>query len=152
MKRLLCALTALLLLFSCASASVRIGFEDGFSLELPDGWLHYEPSADMLEQGVLYCLSDAEASRWLHIQCWNSDCADSEELKELILSTSKPHSAALYNFGGTDFVVYDLSQGDTSCSAAIIGGRVYNFVFNPQSDSEFMAQAAQILASFELSK
>ncbi|MBQ8506785.1 MAG: hypothetical protein IJ466_05085 [Clostridia bacterium] len=150
MKRLLCALMALLLLSSCALASVRVGFEDGFTLELPDGWLHYSLTPEMSQQGVLYCLSDAEAARFLYIQLWNSECEDLDELNSLIAEIARPDSSGMYSFGGTDFIVYDLPEGDVSCCAALLGNKVYNFVFTPQSDSAFMVTAAQIMSSFEV--
>lgn len=149
MKRLLCALLALLL-FSCALAEQRVGFEDGFTLALPDGWLHYSLTDEMAEQGVLYCLSDAAAEHFLYIQLWSSECEGIEELAELIAEVAQPNASGVYSFGGTSFIVYDLPEGDVSCCAALIGTKVFNFVFSPQSDSEYMVTAAQIMSSFEL--
>lgn len=148
MKRLLSALLALLLFFSCALAE-RVGFEDGFTLELPDGWLHYATTDEMAEQGVLYCLSDAAAEHFLYIQLWSSECAGIDELAELIADVARPNASGVYSFGGTNFIVYDLPEGDVSCCAALFGTRVYNFVFSPQSDSEYMVTAAQIMSSFQ---
>ena len=131
-------------------ATVRMGFEDGFSLELPEGWLYHPVSAEMAAEGVVYCLSDAAGEGWLYIQNWTTDCADMDELKELIGRTTELQTSGVYDFNGTDFVVYDLSEGDVSCCAALLDGRVLNLVFTPQSDADFMAVAAQILNTFEI--
>ena len=154
MKRWICALTALCMLLGFAwaeeAAAVRVAFEDGFSLELPAGWKHYAPDAEMQQEGVLYCLSDAEGKNWLYIQSWGADCADIDALNALVDSAADPDTSGVYYFNGVPFVVYDLSQGDVSCCAALLDGRVINFVFTPQSDSAYMITAAQIMASFYL--
>ena len=133
-----------------APAAVRMGFEDGFSLELPEGWLYHAVTEEMAEQGVIYCLSDAAGTGWLYIQSWTTDCADMDELKELIDRTAQLQTSGIYDFNGTDFVVYDLVEGDVSCCAALMNGKALNLVFTPQSDADFMAVSAQILNTFEI--
>lgn len=133
-----------------SSLPVRVGFEDGFSLELPAGWKYYAITDEMAAQGVLYCLSDESAQRWLHIQSWNTDCTDIDALQDLIDRTAAPQTSGIYTFNGTDFVIYDLVEGDVSCCAALVDGRVLNFVFTPQSDAAFMATATQVIGSFGL--
>lgn len=177
MKKFLCLLLSLLMLMSMACAEpatsaavetpeasvqpeesaapvqspalpVRVGFEDGFSLELPAGWKYYTITEEMAAQGVLYCLSDESAQRWLYIQSWNTDCADIDSLQDLIERSAAPQTSGIYTFNGTDFVIYDLVEGDVSCCAALVDGRVLNFVFTPQSDAAFMATATQMIGSF----
>ena len=131
-----------------AQDAVTLAFEDGFSLELPADWLHYEVSDEMAQSGVLYCLSDAAANRWLYIQSWITDCADIDALCALIRETAQPQTSGVYEFNGTQFVVYDLTDEDVSCCAALLNDRVLNFVFTPQSDSDFMVIAAQIIGTF----
>ena len=131
-----------------AVETVTVAFEDGFSLELPGDWLHYEVSDEMAQSGVLYCLSDASGERWLYIQSWITDCADIDALCALIQQTAQPQTSGVYEFNGTQFVVYDLTEGDVSCCAALLGDRVLNFVFTPQSDSDFMVIAARIIGTF----
>ena len=133
-----------------ASTAVRVGFEDGFALELPEGWLYHAVTEEMAEQGVVYCLSNAEGTGWLYIQNWQTDCETLDELKELIDRTALLQTSGIYSFNGTGFVVYDLSEGDVSCCAALLDGRALNLVFTPQSDADFMAVAAQILNTFEI--
>jgi len=130
------------------SLPVRLGFEDGFSLELPAGWKYYTITEEMAAQGVLYCLSDESAQRWLYIQSWNTDCTDIDALQDLIERSAAPQTSGIYTFNGTDFVIYDLLEGDVSCCAALVDGRVLNFVFSPQSDAAFMATATQVIGSF----
>ena len=127
---------------------LTLAFEDGFSLELPADWLHYEVSDEMARSGVLYCLSDAAANRWLYIQSWSTDCADVDALCALIRETAQPQTSGVYEFNGTQFVVYDLTDADVSCCAALLNGRVLNFVFTPQSDADFMVIAARIIGTF----
>lgn len=171
MKNILCLLLTLTLLLGVAFAEpaveetpaaaepsaapieepllpVRLGFEDGFSLELPAGWKYYPLTEEMAAQGVLYCLSDESAQRWLYIQSWNTDCTDIDALQDLIESSAAPQTSGIYTFNGTNFVIYDLVDGDVSCCAALLDGRVLNFVFTPQSDAAFMATATQVIGSF----
>lgn len=152
MKKFLCALLCLTLLCGLALAedTLRLGFSEGFSLELPADWLHYDVSEEMAEQGVLYCLSDASAERWLYIQSWESDCENTDALLSLVNSQSAPVSSGKYSFNGSEFVVYDLEEGDVSCCATLLNGNILNFVFTPQSDPDFMVVAAQVIGTFSL--
>lgn len=135
---------------SAAPETVRIGFEDGFALRLPEGWRFHPTGAEMAEKGVAYCLSDARGSGWLYVQSWETDCAGMNELQALIDRATDSRSSGVYSFNGTDFVVYDLNESDVSCCATLLDGRLLNLVFTPQSDADFMAVVAQILNTFEL--
>ena len=152
MKKLICALLALMMVcgFAMAEGTVRLGFEEGFMLELPEGWQYYNVNEEMAAQGVLYCLSDAEGGNWLYIQHWDSDCADTDALLELVNSAASPANSGKYSFNGVEFVVYDLEAGDVSCCATLMDGGILNFVFTPQSDAEFMVTAAQVIGSFTM--
>ena len=108
------------------------------------------PAEEMAEDGVIYCLSDAAGTGWLYIQNWSTDCADLDALKELIDRTTQLQTSGIYDFNGTDFVVYDLVEGDVSCCAVLMDGKALNLVFTPQSDADFMAVSAQILNTFEI--
>ncbi len=151
LKALTCILMILLLLTGCAGAqTVRMGFEDGFCLDLPGDWQYYPVDDEMAAEGVTYCLSDANASRWLYIQHWGGACADAAELHELVIETEAPKYSGIYSFNGLDCVVYDLADEDISCCCTLIDGRIINFMFTPQSDSVFMQLAAEIMASLNL--
>ena len=71
-----------------------------------------------------------------------------QRLHTLIDETSQPQTSGVYDFNGTQFVIYDLTDADVSCCAALLNDRVLNFVFTPQSDADFMVSAAQIIGTF----
>lgn len=131
-----------------ASGSVTLGFEEGFAIELPAGWLHYTITEEMAVDGVVYCLSDAAGQCWLYIQKWQSDCTDADALLELVNNTAAPINSGKYNFNGSDFVVYDLETSDVSCCATLMDGNILNFVFTPQSNADFMVTAAQVIGTY----
>lgn len=133
-----------------ASGGLHVEFEDGFALDFPEGWLYHPTTEAMAEQGVAYCLSDADGAGWLYVQNWDTDCADMDALKALVDRTTGVQASSVHAFNGTDFVVYELTEEDASCCAALLGDRVLNFVFSPQSDADFMAVVAQILNTFAL--
>ena len=151
LKALTCILMILLLLTGCAGAqTVRMGFEDGFCLDLPGDWQYYPVDDEMAAEGVTYCLSDANASRWLYIQHWGGECETIDELHAIILETEAPKFSGIYSFNGIECVVYDLDSEDISCCSAIINGRIINFMFTPQSDNAYMQIAAEIMGSLNL--
>ncbi len=131
-----------------AVGTVTLGFEDGFALDLPADWKHYPLTKEMADMGVLYCLSDAAGERWMYIQSWQSDCADMNQLLEVISAASDPGNSGIREFNGTEFIIYNLADGNVSCCATMAGGRVLNFVFAPQNDMNFMASAVQIIGTF----
>ena len=133
---------------AAAPEMITLGFEDGFALDLPADWKHYPLTKEMADMGVLYCLSDAEAAHWLYIQSWKSDCADMDQLLEVISAASDPGNSGIREFNGNEFIIYNIAAQNVSCCAAMAGGRVLNFVFTPQSDMDFMAQAVQIIGTF----
>ena len=133
-----------------AQSGVLLGFEDGFALELPAGWKRYVPDAEMRENDISYCLSDAGGTRWLYIQKWESDCPDIEALNRQIAEEAQPRTSGVYNYNGVDFVVYDLDAGDVSCCATLLNGEALNFAFTPQSDRDYMLMAIKIIGSFSI--
>lgn len=149
-------LIVLLTLLGCAATAaaeesdVRIAFEDGFSLEFPDGWQYYEPNEELRAEGVLYCLSDAASENWLYIQIQDAQYDSIDALHASICADDEVKFSGVYNFGGVPFVVYDLAEGDVSCCAALLEGKLLRFSFTPQSDSAFMAVASRIMGSFAL--
>ena len=78
-----------------AQSGVLLGFEDGFALELPAGWKRYVPDAEMRENDISYCLSDADGTRWLYIQKWESDCTDIEALNRQIAEEAEENHEIL---------------------------------------------------------
>ena len=133
---------------TAAQESISLGFEDGFALDLPADWKHYDLTKEMADMGVMYCLSDAKAERWLYIQSWRTGCTDMEALLEVISAASDPGNSGIREFNGTEFIIYNITAENVSCCAAMVDGRVLNFVFTPQDDMDFMAQAVQIIGTF----
>lgn len=128
--------------------SICVAFEDGFTLELPTDWKYYPLNAEMAEMGVIYCLSDADGERWMYIQSWKSECEDMSALMEVISAASDPDNSGIREFNGHEFIIYNVAAENVSCCAAMLGDRVLNFVFTPQNDMDFMAQAVQIIGTF----
>ena len=165
MKKIFCLLMALMLCAGFAAfaeteiqpaeiaapaviETVALAFEDGFALDLPADWKYYPLNAEMAEMGVIYCLSDAAGERWMYIQKWQSDCADMDQLLEVISGASDPGNSGIRDFNGTEFIIYNIAAENVSCCAAMVDGEVLNFVFTPQDDMDFMAQAVQIIGTF----
>ncbi len=151
MKRLMCALTALILLCGmalAAEADGRVTFDEGFSMALPDGWKYYAVDADAADQGVLYCMSDVDGKNWMYVQKWDDACADMDALLQLVKESVKAATADIYSFGGTDFVVYEPVDGNISCCATLLNGKILNFVVTPQNDANYMLTATEIITSF----
>ena len=128
--------------------TVTLGFEDGFALDLPADWKHYPLTREMADMGVLYCLSNASGECRMYIQRWNTDCADMEQLLGVISAASDPGNSGIREFNGTEFIIYNIAAENVSCCAAMVDGRVLNFVFTPQNDMDFMARAVQIIGTF----
>lgn len=146
---LLCALIALCGAALAAEDGGRVTFDEGFSLALPDGWKYYTVEETAAEQGVLYCMSDADAGRWMYVQCWDDACADMDALLQLVRQSVATASAGVYRFGDTDFVVYEPKEGNISCCATLLNGEILNFVVTPQNDADYMLMAAEIFTSFK---
>ena len=127
---------------------VTLGFEDGFALDLPADWLHYPLTQEMADMGVIYCLSNASGECWMYIQSWKTDCADMDELLNVISAASDPGNSGIREFNGNEFIIYNIAAENVSCCAAMVGDRVLNFVFTPQNDMDFMAKAVQIIGTF----
>ena len=130
------------------SETVTLGFEDGFALDLPADWLHYPLTQEMADMGVIYCLSNASGECWMYIQSWKTDCADMDELLNVISAASDPGNSGIREFNGNEFIIYNIAAENVSCCAAMVGDRVLNFVFTPQNDMDFMAKAVQIIGTF----
>lgn len=146
----MCTLIALVMLcgLALAEADRSVAFDAGFSMVLPEGWKYYPVDAQAAAQGVLYCMSDAEGVRWMYVQKWDDACTDMDALLALVQETVDVTSAGIYSFGDTDFVVYEPSEGNVSCCAALLNGEILNFVVTPQSDADYMLTVTEIITSF----
>ena len=154
MKKLLCCLLALIALLPTALAegtdTVKVTFEDGFTLSLPADWMSYEVAPELQNIGFIYCLGSEDRTQLMYIQRWNTDIASIEDLRaalevraEIKLSASQVSN---------DFLLYSFNDSDCSGCAALLDGSILNLLFTPQSDSEMMLIAATALASFTVAE
>ena len=151
MKKILCCLFALMLLTSAAlgeaaSDTVRVRFEDGFALSLPADWVSYAVDSERAGSGTLYCLGSADGARLMYVQRWAAEYADLDALRAALEACG---GLVLRDSGDTDFITYNLDEGDASGCATLFEGDVLNLLFIPQSDAENMLIAATVMESFE---
>lgn len=155
MKKYICLLLALLALVTpvlaetAAPETVRLAFEDGFSLTLPAGWVRYELDPALADEGYIYCLGSADGAQLMYIQRWASDVTD---LEELVAALEERMEIELRSTNTSDsgeaFLMYRFSLEDSCGGMLIHDGSILNLLFTPQSDDALMLTAATILASF----
>lgn len=153
MKRILLCLLALLTFASFASAeapyeSIHVEFEDGFALDLPTDWMRYDVDTESAEQGFIYALGAADASRMLYIQRWAADYATLDELKS-VLAEQENVTVGSNVSENAEFLMYSIADSDCSGCMTLFNGSVLNLLFTPQSDAENMLIAANIIESFK---
>ena len=113
----------------------EVWFEEGFGLTLPGGWVSYDVSDEDRESGVRYALGDGTGERMLYIQ-FKAVGASDAALKLVCEDTA--------------FVTFIDARQNASCCATLWGGEMAAFVFTPQSDSDFMLTASQLMESFKI--
>lgn len=153
MKKLLCCILALLCLipFACAEDaydSVRLTFEDGFTLSLPSDWVSYEVSPELAEAGYLYCLGTADASQLMYIQRWATDIKTIDELVSVLENRAEVQNPISgVSDSGQPFLMYTFADADASGCMQLFDGSIVNFVFTPQSSTDLMLTAAFLIAT-----
>ena len=153
MKKMVCCLLALIALIAPATAedvcdSVRVAFEDGFSLSLPADWVRYDVAPELSEAGFIYCLGSADGARLMYVQRWNTGCADLSELEASLSSRPEIELRTSVSDGeSAGFLTYNFTDADCSGCATLFDGTVLNLLFLPQSDAENMLLAATIMES-----
>lgn len=152
MKKLIGLLLALCLLAGAALADTgdvfTLWFEDGFSLDIPEGWVSYAVSPEEAADGIRYILGDGLGERYLYIRTEKSEIADYEGLRSAIEARedcSKPNELSL---NGQPFASFVQRGANVSGCATIHNGQLLTFLFTPQSDQEYMLLLARIMASF----
>ena len=154
MKKMICCILALLTI--CAAAlgempyeTVRLDFEDGFSLLLPADWVSYEVPGELSEQGFLYCLGSADGAQLMYVQRWSTGCSDLDELKaDLELRDEISLGSNLESASGAPFLMYSFTEADCSGCMTLLDGDVLNLLFLPQSDDDAMLIAANVMDSY----
>ena len=148
MKRWICLLLALALPAACAcaeGAAFTLRFDEGFSLRLPAGWVSYPAEG----AGVRYALGDGTGGRYLYILAQDAPFEDFDALQAAVAEGGREPTGAL-DMKGQPFAAFIAPDLNASGCATLLGGELITFLFTPQSDSEYMLAAAQIMDSFAL--
>lgn len=152
MKKLLCCILILLICTAGAEAlydTVRVTFEDGFSLSVPSGWVSYQVCEENRQNGYLYCLGSPDGSRLMYIQRWAAEYTDLEALQaDLEACPNITLRSASVNANGVEFLMYNFGDCDASGCMTFCEDSVINLLFTPQSDTENMLIAASTMESF----
>lgn len=154
MKKLLCLLLALLsltvpALAESAPQSVRLAFEDGFSLSLPSGWVCYDVAPELAADGYIYCLGSTDGAHLMYIQRWASDLNTLEDLVAVLENRNEIELRSTNTSdSGNAFLMYHFSGSDSCGGMLLHDGSILNLIFTPQSDNALMITAATALASF----
>lgn len=153
MKRILGCLLAVLLLSAAALSetsadTVRLEFENGFSLSLPSGWVSFAVAPELKEAGFAYCLGSTDAAHLMYIQHLEGEYANFDALRavfetrpEIVLRSTVEAAS------GRPFLLYNFAEEDCSGCAALYEDSVINLLFLPRSDADFMLTAAAIIDS-----
>ncbi len=131
-----------------APETCAVWFEEGFGLSLPGDWLSYPVSDADRAAGIRYALGDAAGANMLYVQFKPTRMADTDALAEAVETTDGLDKTGTLTFGGRDFVTFIDSRQNASCCATLWGDELAVFVFTPQSDSDFMLTASQLMESF----
>jgi len=152
MKKLLCIISAMLLLCFCASAqeadTFTLWFEEGFSLDLPQGWVSYPTDASAQLSDIRYILSDSEAQRYMYIMYRPTTFADIAALDSAVAADEAFDKTGDLVFDGCSFIAFAMPGQDLSGCMTLHDGHLLTFVYSPQSDSEYMMLAASIMDTF----
>ena len=131
-----------------APQSRLVWFEEGFGLNLPDGWVSYPVSDTDRHAGVRYALGDGSGERYLYIQALPTRLTDPVALSDEIEQSTELSLTGDLEFGGVPFSAFIDEMQNVSGCATLWGGEIVMFLFTPQSDSAYMMQATEIMESF----
>ena len=145
-RKLLCVLIALCLCAGCACAEEDhfvLSFDEGFSLLIPSGWVSY-PAGD----GVIrYALGDAGGQHLLYILLQPTELEDFDQMRQAIEERDDCGKTSPLELDGRPFAAFISTEMNASGCAMLMDGQVLIFLFTPQSDSDYMLTAAEIMAS-----
>lgn len=144
-KKLICLLAAL-----CLSAAALaepktfvLRFDEGFALSLPEGWVSYPAG-----QGpIRYALGPGDGARFLYIAVQPTQIGDFENMRAAIEANPDCDSTSPLDLNGVSFAAFVSLRLNVSGCATLRNGELIAFLFTPQDDSDFVLQAAQIMAS-----
>lgn len=152
MKKLICLILMLLVLAPCAFAqsagSFTLWFEEGFSLDLPEGWVSYPADEAAQSSDIRYILGDNESSRYMYILYRPTTYEDIALLDAAIASDAAYEKTGDLMFNGQSFIAFAMPGQDASGCMTLHDGHLLTFVYTPQSDSDYMMLAASIMDTF----
>lgn len=125
-----------------------VWFDEGFGLDVPEGWVSYRVSEEDRAKGVRYALGDGSGEHYLYIQIESTGLHTAAELAQAVDGEDGLDKTGNLVFGGTDFVAFIDSAQNASCCATIWGNRLVMFVFTPQTDADYMMTATQLMETF----
>ena len=154
MKKLLCILLLMCLCASVAFAdaedTIKLRFEDGFSLSLPQGWVRYEVSEADAAEGLRYILGDGNGERFLYIRKQVTELSDMDALRAEIDARPDCSRSSALDLNGQDFASFIIPDLNASGCVTLIDGHLLSFLFTPQDSKEYMLLVAEIMASFRM--
>ena len=149
MKRLFCLALCLALMLAALPAladgaeQFTLRFPEGFSLSLPSGWVSY-PVDDAT---IRYALGDG-AGRYMYILAQPSPCDSYEAVRAAIDAREDLGKTSPLEMNGQPFAAFIVPGLNASGCATLLGDELVTFLFTPQDDSQFMLDAARIMASY----
>ena len=153
LKKLFCLLlcAALCLGAACACAEdgaqrFTLGFEEGFRLSLPEGWVSY-PVQDPV---IRYALGDGSGQHFMYILMQPCDFADFDQMRAAIDARGDCGKTNALDLNGLPFAAFIAPDLNASGCATLLDGQTLSFLFTPQDDSEYMVTVARIMASFRM--
>lgn len=152
MKKLFCLIIMIVIACTAACASAEenftLWFEEGFSLDLPEGWVAYPADEESKDNDIRYILGNGEATRYMYILYRPTTFADMAELGITIATDDRYEKTGDLVFDGYSFIAFALPGQDVSGCMTLHEGNLLIFAYNPQSDSEYMMLAASIMDTF----
>lgn len=149
MKKIICLLLLALLAAMPALAQEEkmftLWFEEGFSLNLPEGWVSYPVDETASENDIRYILGDAYGARYLYILHRESTHTTMESLDAALAAHETYEKTGDLTFNGQKFLAFiDPNQNISGCMT-LLDGDLLTFIFTPQNDSDYMLLAASIM-------
>ena len=149
MKKVLCVVVALCLCAAVALAEAErftLRFDEGFALSLPNGWVSYPAG----EGPIRYALGAGDGTCYLYILIQSTQVDSFDAMRAAIEANADCQSTSLLELNGREFAAFIAPALNASGCATFRDGQLITFLFTPQDDSEFMLEAAAIMASIKI--
>ena len=148
MRKLLCIVAALCLCAAVALAEAErftLRFDEGFALSLPKGWVSYPAG----EGPIRYALGAGDGARYLYILIQPTELDGFDAMRRAIEADGDCDRTSLLELNGREFAAFIAPALNASGCATFRDGQLITFLFTPQDDSDFMLEAAEIMASIK---